>query len=400
MNKKIIATVISVVMLASIAPTFALTVDGSLTVPAGAYVPPNAGSPPIIKAKWEWYDTADPLHTTFGTQILPPLDWNEKVTVEYWTVITDINGKDDVKEGWIDVYHPDGTFKYQFQLTEVDTSTPAARQAAVDKIQQAYDENLLHINSPYTLKEVEDEVLENSAKVYMGTADLDYHQMCGIYTVKAYAFDQANNIAPFFTNNFEYVCMAGIELDFNSINFGEVVQSSFKWVEGDPDFVWQTDGPACNPAEPGMPITCRKPTIKNIGNTPVYIDVTFDDMGFGSSTTGGWNVQFDSSLKHDAEVVFDPYVTTRLPDAGVIPEPYCEKNNAVLDLCNTEKISFSIHVKKAIIKEHTYSGEVTIDPVPLTYPWWPGQPVKTCTSDANCTTGAKCLSGYCCGAPS
>jgi len=369
MNKKILAIALLTIMLATTVPVFAQD------IPTGVDVPAIPGNPPVIKAKWEEPDDADPGHSIPGTQINPPKTYEGTKTVTYWIVATDpIDGKLNVDKALIAVYHPDGTFKYQFPLTEVDTSTPSARASAAAIVQQAYDDGLVHLNTGYEINEVIDEIIENDAKVYTGSADLDYHQMCGFYTVHAYAIDKETIWSEVFENQFEYVCWAGIDLDFNKINFGSVVQSTPKWVYGDEIFDVAMPGPACKDGENPEPY-CRRPTVRNIGNTPVYIEAEFSDMGFGQFMDGSWKVQFDSSLKHDAEIIFDPFVSTRLPDGGTEPEPYCEKNYAVLDLCDTEKISFSIHIIEALVKGG-HSGYSTIEPVAMTYPWWPLGPCE------------------------
>jgi hypothetical protein len=380
MNKKILAIAI-LTIIAVTTPVFAQD------IPTGAIVPPGAGTRPVIKAKWETPDNYPKL----GTQIDPPKTLNGKITVEYWVVVTDFNGKGDVDRAYVDVWHPDGTFKYQIPLTEYDTSTPQKRADAAALVQAAYNAGILVINTnpgepyvPFTLVEVKDELIENSAKLYHGTADLDYHQMCGSckgpcdvpgtdkdypYKVDAYAFDRGNVPSDYFTNYFEYICWAGIDMDFGSIDFGEVMVSSHKWIEGDSIFNPGTSNIACE-----FGTSCVPPTVRNIGNTPVYIDVTFDDMGFGFSgppENKDWNVEYDASIKHDGEVTFKPFVTKRLPNGGVEPEPYCEENYGIVDLCDTEKISFSIHVKKSIPgKIDPYSGTATVEPVAMGFPWW------------------------------
>jgi len=415
--KKIFALVLAAIMLASMAPVFApettIPNDGPLTT--GAYVPPGSGSPPIIKAKWEAHDfdpnvidtlDDDPLEP--GTQILPPMSYLGTVTVEYCVVVYDPDGKGNIVGAYVDVYHPDGTFKYQVTLDEIPTDTPANRQAAANLVQAAYDNGILVINTGagYDLTDVKDELLQNSAKLYCGKRDLTYHQMCGEcigdcddigytdfpYKVDAYGVDVENSGRVYFTNYFEYICTAGILKDFNSLDWEQIRVAPYrddpelnkKWIEG--DWVWDLDtvsmGPACKGDQGG--INCRPPTIRNIGNTPVYIDIAYDDMEFGQAS-GLWNVRFDASMKHNEEVLIDPVsahspddcsdfnpdpaTMTRLPAGGIEPEPYGETKYSVLDLCHTEKISFSIQVFKAT-PDTTYTGCSLIEPIPMTFPWW------------------------------
>jgi hypothetical protein len=88
MNKKIIATVISVVILASIAPVFAQGVDTHAYVPSG-----GAGAKPIVKAKWE---TPDEDPSKPWTQITPPLTYLGTKPIYYWMIVTDTDGWDNI----------------------------------------------------------------------------------------------------------------------------------------------------------------------------------------------------------------------------------------------------------------------------------------------------------------
>ncbi|MFB6075701.1 MAG: hypothetical protein ABEK17_01015 [Candidatus Aenigmatarchaeota archaeon] len=383
--KKLLAAFF-VLLVASI--TAVIPVLANSGIPTGANVPAGVGDAPIIKAKWETVPAAgsalDDNPDMPWTQVNPPMQYKGKKAVKYWMVVTDPNGIGDLNSNaYVDVYHPDGEFKYQVELTEYYTESEC-RDAdskiaeAVSALENAYNAGLVTFGNEYTLQEVIDEMEQCSAKLYTGEADLDYHQMCGEfdwsyycegpepcedvweatnmengYRVDAYAFDKYNLKSAFLTNYFEYICTAGIEMDFDRLNFGNVIVSSNKWIEGDRTFDTEGEGsPACGPNTPEEE-DCRAPTIRNIGNTPSYINVEFDDMGFGESTTG-WNVEWDARLGLDPAVVFDPYENVEI---------------GMLDLCNTDKISFSIHVKKAT-QTGGHEGEVMVEPEAVPFPWW------------------------------
>ena len=384
--KKIIAAVLSVL---AVSLVFAVPVSAQ-GVPTGANVPAGVGDAPIVRAKWETVPEAgealDDDPTMPWTQVDSPLEYKGNRTVRYWAVVFDPNGIGNLNDNaYVDVHHPDGSFKYQVELLEYYTENECRDadpviNSAVSEITDAYNAGLVTFNDNLTLQNVIDEMEQCSAKLYTGTADLDYHQMCGEfvwesqcvgddpceqvwtatdtshgYRVDAYAFDKYNVQSGFLTNHFEYMCTAGIELDFDTLNFGNVIVSSNKWIEGDRVFdsmSTQGDNPACGPTTPGE-TNCRAPTIRNIGNTPSYINVEFDDMGFGESTTG-WNVEWDSRLGLDPAKVFNPYENVRI---------------GRLDLCNTDKISFSIHVIKAM-QTGEHGGEVMVEPEAVEFPWW------------------------------
>jgi hypothetical protein len=144
------------------------------------------------------------------------------------------------------------------------------------------------------------------------------------------------------------------------LDFESVLYRVHKWIEG--DRTWDAIGPACKPvSQGGSNIYCIPPSIRNIGNIPSNISITQDDMHFDHSGTDqnpDWNVEWDARLGEYNEhttSVFNPYQTVTL-DGG-------------LDLCQMDKISFSIYVKKAT-SPGLKTGTVTIEPVPVLFPWW------------------------------
>ena len=325
MNRKMLATLLSLIIAIALIAPLAIHAQAppqefEAEVPTMANVISGGGDPPVVMAKWELPDD-DPNKP--GTQIFPPLIHNASLTVEYYAVVTDPQGIDDIDRVYVDVYHPDGTFKYQAQLYEVEDI-----DEAVTMIEDAADKGVITLAPGFTVDNLTHAVEQFEAKVFKGTGELSYHQPYGNYTVRAYAYDQDNGRSAYLNNTFEYVRGVGFEIDFDRIDFGDVEVCKNKWVSG--DAVW------------GPP----KPTIRNIGNTPAKIKVHFDDMGFGK-TGDEWNVEYDARLDLFDPVVFDPCEEVELP--------------GTLDLCTTEKISFSIHVKKG---EGPHTGNMTISAVP------------------------------------
>jgi hypothetical protein len=86
----------------------------------------------------------------------------------------------------------------------------------------------------------------------------------------------------------------------------------------------------------------------------VTINVEFDDMGFGNST-GGWNVQWDARLGLGNAIYFNPYQMVELPPGS------SQTENGILEQCAWDKISFSIHVIKAM-QSGSHAGTVFIEP--------------------------------------
>ena len=164
---------------------------------------------------------------------------------------------------------------------------------------------------------------------------MDYHQPEGDYKVEVIAFDSNNNMSDPLMNYFTYVALTKVAFDFENVSYGPVEVCSNKWVGGDTTFQ-MFDG---------------FPTVRNLGNTNAQIVVAQDDMGLGD-TSGVPNVEYDARLGAvggNAHVTYDP---TDLGDPVMTTIP------GILQLCNTEKLDFSIHVKKA--PAGSYDGNMII----------------------------------------
>jgi len=349
--KKIIGLITAIIfVLVAALPVMAAptSVTTSVTINGGT------SAAPIIKVKWEQDLTAsledgDPSHTVAGSQFLPPLVKGGKKLVQYWAIVTDPDGVGTISSVVVDVFHPagpplNGSFKYQLILAMQPAAAGlAAYQAAFAAHLTTFQQNTV---PPIDNAEVLFELDKGTATVWMVQGELDYEQPAGNYTATFDAFDNTNSWASQGTpptnlsNLFTYIAVAGIELDFNSFNYGTVSVSTEKWIAG--DTVWNTPigaAPSPNPA-----------TVRNIGNTLVKITLKNTDMGFGfngvtataysGSTTptaaqSNWNVVFDGRMGSNAAnaMYFDPNVTATLPN--------------VLALSSQDELDFSIHVKKA-----------------------------------------------------
>lgn len=341
-----------------VVPTSETDIDTSVIVNGGN------GSSPLIKCKWETPDDADPSHATSFTQVLPSGEYQVDKPMKYYAVVTDPEGAGTVSSVYADVFHPCGppecgSFKYQLELKLVPkeesgppypegslTPIPVADLKAL--VQQAYDDGLIKFGpnpddpgNDFTIDEVIHEIGQCLADVYCGEQVMSYHQPTGDYRVEAYAFDKNNNMSDVLVNYFWYAPLTKVEFDFVNVNYGSVEVCTNKWVGGDTTF------------SPGDGL----PTVRNLGNTNAQIVVAQDDMGLGH-TSGVPNVEYDARLGPiggNPHVTYDPAVYQ--PDelsasnlVNVIP--------GILELCNTQKLDFSVHVKKA--PADTYNGEMLI----------------------------------------
>lgn len=320
-----------------------------------------------------------------GLQVKP--DPESMVKVGFYAVVTDPQGRDNVEDYhvWADVWHPDGTYKFQIPLARQGFSGGIYYpQIALDMYMHALycHEDLVTFNddpawlasfsgltippntpAPWVVGEpwndqfdVWYELWEPGAYLYYGEAWLSYCQPGGWYHVAYRAQDKMDHWSPWLDNYFWYIPTSGIRLDFDTVDYGLVDESTTTWING--DTLMDIGGP----------------TIKNIGNTPIDLYILQDDMGFGTTTTwvgnppvqvDEYNVEFDARLSNGGtDTFYDPFEKTLLP-TNLQPDPgnpdnpenyypgvrigepdFTKPEGDWLGLCTEEKLDFSIHVKK------------------------------------------------------
>jgi len=314
--------VVLLVALMVIMPVSAAEVTTSVNMAVGG------GQIPAVLAKWETepgdasMESGDPIHCVPGSQFMPPGTFNGAKFLNYYAVVTDEEDGGNVMMTYADVYHPDGTFKYQIIFTKMSKADGIAAFNAATPI------GLLKLNGQDAAY-VKNELDKETAAVWMGTAEIHYCQMDGNYRVDVRAVDQNSNPSPWLCNTFYYVPVTAAEYDFTAVNYGSVnMGAPAVWRAGDVFFI-SGDG---------------KPTVRNVGNTKLNIVVNQSDMGFGREVSGAWDVQFDARLGHtSAEPLYDPFTDHELIDT--------------LDRSHTDELDFSIHVIKGF---GSHSGTMTL----------------------------------------
>jgi len=307
-----------------IVPVSAADVTTSVSMSTGG------GQIPVVLAKWETepgassLESGDPTHLTPGSQFMPPATFEGAKWLNYYGVVMDAESGGNVQMTYADVYHPDGTFKYQIHFTKLSKADGIAAFSAATPI------GLLKIgpgapDAAYVLNELNKE----TAAVWMGTAEIHYCQMDGNYRVDVRTVDMNQNPSAYLTNTFYYVPVTAAEYDFTAVNYGSVSMGApAVWRAGDTLFS-NGDG---------------KPTVRNVGNTKLNIKINQSDMGFGKDVTGTWNVLFDARLGHTSvEPLYNPFTDHVLLDT--------------LDRSHTDELDFSIHVLKGF---DSHSGTMTL----------------------------------------
>jgi hypothetical protein len=413
--KKLSIAVAILMLLALVVPA-AVSAAGPITSNAGTGVTvgggTNAANAPFIKAKWEqepdnsinyitggngggpmYLESGDTSHSTPGTQINPPMIQQATKTIQFYAVVADPQGIGDVQAGEVysyvfhptpspapysDYTSPDGRTHFKYKVVyATDLGNDAAAIATVKAAAAAGlitfgqvasdDPNATH-DGKYNLADLTNaqgtgELDKHIAELYMGTEVITYEQPAGMYTVEVYANDRAGNVSPVLVNNFWYLPITGVEVDFNQINYDGVSLKLNKIIPG--DLTWNS------------PAGTNHATVRNIGNTWAQITVAQNDMGFGKAgsmagtsyqgstppvysstpTTGqsNWNVYFDASMGNVPanEMFFDPTAKGSLM-TNVVTLP------GTLGLSALDELDFSICVQDGV---GTHTGSMVIGSV-------------------------------------
>ncbi len=290
----------------------------------------SAGNPPVIEEMFvlDWVDneyneSGDLAHIVAGTQIMPnPGSGIDVVETEFYKfiVVSDPNGNADISTVFEKLYNTTGV-QMGPEVTCTDITNTQDQQDALDAALECgligndkYDD-LMWMLDP----------LKQQAKMFKVTNTLTNHDEPGIYEVYFKPVDKGGAYITGYTN-FTYLALKAIELDFDTINYGQIMIGVEKWVAGDD--VWGTSD---------------KPTIKNQGNDPLQVTVSATDLiGANLGQTIGANYL---SVELLGEHRYDLSSPVTMP-GNLMP-------------CTPTQISFDITAPFGTASD-TYSGDVYI----------------------------------------
>jgi hypothetical protein len=354
----------------------------------------GGGAAPIIKAKWEmngpWEQrdaqtgeliTGLDDSSSAGAQFLPEGKWGDRNASDdgekhfsICAIVTDPDGVADIDGVYTDWYYPsdtafhheEGAYTLYSNLPVPDDEIGGGTNSKPDYgiygcALPVTDENELHKlskedgiklfcdnikngnnNLPtffgdYSYDEIcgeTGELEKETAYVYCADKVLEWEDPAGDYTVDILALDKAgvSSVGPN-DNTFEYLPLTAFEVDFTSIDYGDVKLNVHKRISGDRSFATTTpDG---------------RPTVRNTGNTRLYMWVEQDDMGFGT-TDGLWNIKYDARVGNN-EADWKNYK----------PKQH-RKLEDILDLSEIEEMDFSVEVSK-FPSNGPFSGQMWLD---------------------------------------
>lgn len=334
----------------------------------------GGGTAPIIKAKWEMKTGTlglDDDLTKAGAQFLAPGVWNGTMEYTVCAIATDPNGAADLDGVYADIYYPtDKAIHDKTPSTDLHRDGNAGtkdegvggcngfiEENTLIKMSKAEGYNLFcnsirnnnnglpTFASPYTYNEIcnqDGELMKEEAYVYCDTKTLKWEDPAGNYTVKVFAQDKAGNNSVKLENNFEYLPLTSFAKDFTGVSYGQVLLGIDKKISGDLNF--ELSGNSTNP------------TIRNLGNTRLWMKVAQDDMDLGQSSSQ-WNVEYDARVGND---VADWTIYSPFGYKGTSPGAYTKLED-ILDLSEVEEMDFSILVKKWPDTNTNYTGNMWLD---------------------------------------
>ena len=350
----------------------------------------GGGTAPEIKVKWEMEGPNFSGSTYIGTnegedalndpgaQFSAPGVWGASMNYTVCAIATDINGADDIDGVYADIYYPvDRRMHTSMDPDEIDnpsggcgafieqnTLIQLSKDDGIDlfcnKIRNS-NENLAEFNADYyTGTWIRDDMYEEicgvtgqlqkeEAYVYCDDKTLTWEDPDGMYKVEVIAQDKGGNSSTIMTNYFEYLPSTAFQKDFSAVSYGEVLLNVHKKIAGDLDFIVAGGS--------------DKPTIRNVGNTRLSMNVAQDDMGLGQSS-GVWNVEYDArvgNLESDWSI-YDPFKFKA--DMGDPTDSDWTQLMEILDLSEIEEMDFSILVTKWPDISTTYGGMMWLDATP------------------------------------
>lgn len=324
----------------------------------------GGGQAPIVKVKWEMKQGTQGQDdsTKAGAQFNAPGVWESTMNYTVCAIVTDPNGASDIYGVYADIYYPDGKAIHAVdpdddrtdqeygvggcggfieENTLIKLDKDEGYQLFCEDIRNG-NNNLPVFNPNYNYDEIcgaEGELQKETAYVYCDDKSLIWEDPAGNYKVKVNALDKSGNSSDVLENYFEYLPLTKFEVDFASVNYGQVLLNTHKKISGDRNFS-VGDG---------------KPTVRNLGNTRLMMKVAQDDMGLGKSSDK-WNVRYDARVGNYEGDWRNYYPFKFKSDPGNPSSGQYKALQEILDLSETEEMDFSVLITKWPDANCNYTG--------------------------------------------
>ena len=326
-------TLLLLLVVGSHAQPYNVIQPNSADVPGSAAVLEGAGVSPVVEFIWV---LPDEDNLTQGTQ-LEVLAGGQRDDIYACLVVSDADSRDTIADVFVDVYHPDTSFKYQIHGVRI-TDPNAVEQCKSDALAHGLINSQDWEDINYNI------FSQQNWYMYEVWLPMFYHQPAGDYEARGYAVDTQSRASEPESAFFTWIPGTFLELDFTAVSFGNIQPGAWKIVNGDLLFI----------LDDGMP------TVRNQGNTGVLVGLEFSEFIGQGSLPNKIIDDFDAQLRNlgtnnhysvpgeHLEFVADQFVQFTYP----------------IELCRQEKIDFSIHADVGSLPDQ-YAGNITVyaDPV-------------------------------------
>jgi hypothetical protein len=298
-------------------------------VTGSAGIQEGTGTSPVVEYNWVLPDEMPES----GTQLtINPS--GERDDIYACLVVSDAESRDTIIDVFVDVYHPDQSFKYQMHARWLDPAVDylEIEQCKIDALAAGLIDSEDFDNIDYNIFD------QPNWYMYKVMLPMYYHQPAGEYDVKGYAVDSTSRISQPLSAFFDWLAGTYLELDFTSVNFGLIQPNAWKIVNGDLDMN-----------------TAAAPTLKNEGNTEIFVGVEFSDFVGQDGLPNKIIDDFDAQLRSAGTNNFRGTPGEHLV---FVADQQVEFTYPIA-LCRQEKIDFSIHADIGTVPDN-YQGTVTV----------------------------------------
>jgi len=239
---------------------------------------------PVVQAVWEMNqavstsDQGQDDSLADGAQFMPSGEYQVDKTIEICAVANDPDGLEDLASVNSQIYYPEniylgpnressqpgcGQAKEGWMLMK--TLEPSQGLELFCEQLRSQNANLPSFKTGYDFAALcgpAGDLIKETSRVFCGQVGLAYQDPAGEYRVKIAALDQKNE-AGTLENSFKYLELVAFEIDFDNIDYGSMRLNNAKVLSGNDAFL-ANDG---------------QPTLRNIGNTRLEINIKQNDMG-------------------------------------------------------------------------------------------------------------------------
>jgi len=345
--RAILSTLIAVLMVAAAIPIgFADIVTTNADVGSSNHAPIIEK---IIVLDLNNNESGDLNHQLNFTQIEPkPGDAMTEVLTPFrkYAIISDPVGRDDISQVFEWLTYPDGfetPEEIATKMTNAEAMVILNAALAAGLVDDTIILNPVNLYTEYDTLEWMLRDDKNQAYMYEIDNDLNNHNEPGWYTVNFKAVDLIGGESQS-TIQFQYMSLEALQLDFDTVNYGQVHIGVQKWASGDDVF------------DPSL--TSDLPTVKNQGNVDINLIVGASSM-WGMEGTSQELIADYLSVEFMGEHVNSIYAVAPAVAGQGLATPV--QLQGVLTPCTSTQISFDMWIDPAAgVAANIYQGTMDI----------------------------------------